>query len=164
MSLSDFFIKGYAKGHYDNENELSFFDSFEFPHAEVVDELPISAENKLKEIGKFLEQEFVKKLFENAKLNRVSMWQGVDSKSNVWHNDYYHNPNSNILLYLDKNNKDVGNAIEFRNTDEEYLEYPDRGNFIMMNPSKQFEHKATHTPNTQRRLLCFDFNIPELMN
>jgi hypothetical protein len=170
MNWQDYFEKGYIKGRYKNIEELNIFDNFEFQHADTVNdhEIPFIAIQILKEIGTELLETVVRNLYDNVTLGRVSMWYGVDNKAKNWHNDLYDREvmggdephyDACILLYLDNNNEDVGNSIQFRNKIDEFIEYPDKGDFVVINQSLQFEHKATHIPNTARRLLCFDYNI-----
>lgn len=173
MIFEDFFIKGYAKGMYDNESALSFFDSFVFQDAELVDRRPPpGSEKALNDIATFMKENYINQIFDDVTIKQVSMWQSVDGPSSDWHNDRYykkidentwegHRFNSNILIYLDKNSKEIGNSIEFKNQNEEFIEYPSRGDFVWINQSQGFQHRATHKQGS-RRVLSFEYYIPAL--
>lgn len=165
LNLTDFFIKGFVTGKF--FKDLSHFKDYEFVYCEdtalgngerVVD---IRCSEFLDELHHLIAENYISKIFTKYQLMSNGMWEGVDNGSSVWHNDQTdQNMNSNFLIYLD----DTGthdNSIEFKNDNLEYKVLPKENDFVWINQSKKFLHRATHNQG-RRRVLSFEFLIDGL--
>lgn len=170
MDTYSFFANGYLHGNIPEVVKYDF-SSFVFvdcykneKDVNLKPKIDITSQTYLKEIYKLIQERFVAKIFENAKLLEMSMWQGVDTPSRSWHNDYILGQtfNSNILVYLDEGTVENGNCIEVRNQEEEFKIYPKVGDFVWLNQKHIFQHRATHASG-QRRVLSYELMIPEIL-
>lgn len=159
--VNSFFINGYMHGHID-EIESIDFNKYEFVNCAHDPEPNGKADESiitlLDKIYDKLKTEYVGKLFHDFTLHESNIWQGVDSGSKEWHNDYdeYKSFNSNILVYLDDSYGK--NTIEIRNEFEEFVIYPKKGDFVWLNQNPKFEHRAKHVEGI-RRLMSFEIYI-----
>lgn len=169
--LITFFTDGYIMSSVDDSIDISVFDGFEFPDCNDLQskEMCSDAENELNRLHRYFADNWVRRIFSVFELKNNGMWFGVDSGSDVWHNDYKHGLehkdvfNSNILLYLNDNTEENGNNIQVRSVGgPEITLYPKRGDFVWLNQKKCFEHRAI-CKTGPRRLLSFEYMIPALL-
>lgn len=164
--IENFFINGFVHGQFDID-VINMFDTDEFINcnSDEADYKSINDESraKLNMLHQHIAKTYIEKLFENYKIGKNSMWSGVDSGSEVWHNDFIDSDRftSNFLIYLD-DNASHGNSIEVKNVFEEFKIIPKQNEFVWINQNKKFAHRATHKSGP-RRLLSFEFFIPELV-
>jgi hypothetical protein len=159
---NDFFINGFVSGTIAMDAAF-IFNGFEFPSCDNDDPTPVinqSAKKLLDIIHNYIAQTYVSKLFTHFSIGENSMWSGVDGMSADWHNDGREGFNSNFLIYLD-NGEAYGNKIEVKNSAEEFVIFPKKNQFVWLNQSSGFLHKATHVSGP-RRVLSFEFNIQGL--
>lgn len=163
QNLDSFFTNGCYLGHIDSIEELDV-DLYSFVDCNKVDddirpELDINLKDILEETKIFLIEHYISKVFSKYEFLDYYAWEGVDPGSSVWHNDKREGFNSNILVYLDDSFN--SNTIEVKNDIEEFKVYPKKGDFIWINQSTKFLHRATHIKG-RRRVLSFEFNIHDL--
>lgn len=161
-NLFNFILNGHVKGTIPfikdiNFDSYSFHDcNYESGEESIVDTNLWPIIYKCRD---FLIDNYVSQIFSNFELKNMSAWKNVDGGSSVWHNDQKEKLNSNILVYLDDSyNK---NTIEIKTPSKVHKIYPQKGNFVWLNQSLNFQHKATHLEG-ERRLISFEFDIPEL--
>jgi hypothetical protein len=159
---NDFFTNGFVTGQI--EMDAAFlFKKFEFPSCDNDDPTPDinpSAKNLLDILHKHIAQKYVSALFADFSIGENAMWSGVDSMSTDWHNDGREGFNSNFLVYLD-DGEAYGNKIEVKAVTEQFTIFPKKNQFVWLNQSGGFLHKATHVSGP-RRVLSFEFDIPAL--
>lgn len=163
--VNSFFVNGYMHGHINEITKINFdkhhfIDCSDEGNCEK-QQFDESLRPLLNEFYTIIEDRFISKLFNNYTLHQSNAWQGVDSYSCKWHNDFIEeqNFNSNILVYLDDSYGK--NSIEVRNQSEEFIIYPKKGDFVWLNQNPKFQHRATHLEG-MRRLLSFEIYINDL--
>lgn len=160
----NFFVNGYMHGHLDEVESIDF-DKYHFvdcTHNPEHDGMPDpTIVPILDDVYSILRHRYINQLFQNYTLHERNIWQGVDSGSKEWHNDYaeYKSFNSNILVYLDDSYDK--NTIQVRNETEEFIIYPKKGDFVWLNQNPKFQHRATHIEGI-RRLISFEIYINDL--
>lgn len=168
LDYSNFFLKGYVHGKFNHDVE--HFLKYDF--ADCTDEnigeddsIPNDARHDLEVLHKIVGEEKIGEMFGNKyKLTQCGMWEGVDEGSSIWHNDQFDGKtlNTNLLVYLDDNAEFLNN-IQVRNGVEEYVIFPQKGDYVWLNQSLQFEHKAIHGGG-RRRVLSFEYFTDGLDN
>jgi hypothetical protein len=163
-NLTNFFLKGHVTGFF---RDVSYLREFNFVHCEhpsLGQEEHISdprCRDMLRDIQAEIVDRFISKIFHNYELVSYGMWEGVDKDSQVWHNDQFQKRmNSNFLIYLD-DTFNYDNSIEFKNHSEHYKVLPRENDFVWINQSKHFFHRASHNSG-RRRVLSFEFFIDGL--
>jgi len=164
-NITDFFIFGYFLDETPNI-DITEFKTMHFQNCNTVaDDFKLDQDTqcKLERIHAYLAEHYVSQVFSKFDLRECNMWDGVDPKSSIWHNDYFSNSafNSNILIYLDDNTEDNGNSIEVRSNESYVKLHPKENQLLWLNQQHTFQHKATHATG-RRRLLSFEFFIDEL--
>lgn len=165
QNLDSFFINGFYYGNIDRICQIDF-DKYNFLHCNKVEgvvrpDLESELKTIIEETKVFLVENYISKVFTNYQFLDYYAWEGVDPGSSVWHNDKREGFNSNILVYLDDS---LGcNTIEVKSDNEEFKMYPKKGDFIWLNQSTRFLHRATHIQG-RRRVFSFEFNIDDLWN
>ncbi len=165
-NINDFLIRGYVKGNLLGLQEVSYFDQYHF--VDCLDE-NISNDSAIppkKLIPLFenyasqFEEHLILKLFPIFKRLDFGMWQGVDLESRQWHNDFLYGEsfNSNILVYLEEHSQ---TALEIKNGVEEIQIPVKAGDFIWINQSSNFQHRARQESGA-RRILSFEYFLPGL--
>lgn len=160
-------MHGYYKGTVSDltDYDISIFNRFSISHCASYecDTIDPAATVELKNLQLIFAERLIKKLFDEFDSVDVGMWEGVDEGTSDWHNDWQDGDNfsSNVLIYLDDNNKENGNSIQVRSHENEIILYPKRGEFIWLNQKSCFEHKATYASGV-RRVLSLEYMIPEL--
>jgi hypothetical protein len=154
-----FLTDGYIYGNVPIVKNINF-DQYNFDDCNYDD---CALDNKLTpillKVNQYLIDNYVNFLFLKYEVLNMNAWCGVDDLSANWHNDLAEGFNSNILVYLDCSlNK---NSIEISNGFSEIKIYPNKGDFVWLNQSKKFLHRATHIEGN-RRVLSFEFNIKDL--
>lgn len=165
LNLTDFFTKGFVTDKF--FKDISHFKQYEFVYCEspcLGNEEHIfdsRCTNLLHELHCLIADNYVSAIFSNYQLLSYGMWEGVDSNSTTWHNDQKDKKmNSNFLIYLD-DTEEHDNSIEFKNNNIEYKVLPKENDFVWINQSKKFLHRATHNQG-RRRVLSFEFLIDGL--
>ena len=169
MDLTNFFLYGYIH-HRDSNIQVESFDDANFVDCSTLrDNVDVQRADsryvdKLNALHDYLGKTYIKQLFDEYTLTQCAMWAGVDSGSSVWHNDHKQGGRftSNLLVYLDDNNQELGNFIQVRGSGFEHTIYPKRGDFVWLNQKSCFEHRAQND-NGLRRVLSFEFYIPALL-
>lgn len=157
-----FFLDGFYHGELPDDVDINLFEYFDFNDCNKEDTwYPPMCRAHLEQLHTWFADNVVGKVFDHYILKECNMWFGVDEPSSDWHNDNQGEFNSNILVYMDNDMRYNGNNIKVRNELEEHTIWPKRGDFVWLNQSKQFEHKATHKSGV-RRVLSFEFLIPQL--
>jgi hypothetical protein len=154
QTLDSFFVNGFYHGHIDfiediDFNKYTFIDCNE--EARLLDK---QLEPVILQVKQHLISNFVSKIFDKYTVVDEYAWSGVDSYSKNWHNDLAEGFDSNILVYLDDSHE--VNTIEVKSPSEQFKIYPKKGDFVWINQSEHFLHKATHINGT-RRVLSFEF-------
>ena len=144
---------------------LTIFDAFNFTDSLNEEDLNIDpfAKELLNDMHQYFAKKWIELIFVDYELKVNGMWSGVDEGSMKWHNDFEDGDpfNSNILVYLNDTD-DKENNIQVRtNKGPGTILHPQRGDFVWLNQSSCFEHKASHNSGT-RRLLSFEFLISGL--
>lgn len=121
---------------------------------------------QLKRVQEYLSDTYVKQIDPNYKsVDKIDLVNGMDDATLVWHNDLVEGPNLCILVYFDTMDKDIGGAIQFRNTQTKELinsYYPQQHDIIIMNQSLKFEHIVTPLNfKLPRRVASFNYYINE---
>ena len=166
-NYQDFFTKGFVHGNILSHKDISKFEKFHFIDCRQED-IPNNSSLPPKELiplfndyaSKF-ESKLISKLFTNFKRLDFGMWQGVDLESMDWHNDnlYGESFNSNILIYLEDHTE---TALEVKSQSAE-IKIPVRsGDFIWINQSLNFQHRARQESG-KRRILSFEYFLPGLV-
>lgn len=172
LNLETFFSEGYVK-HLDSNIDVSQYEDYNFPDCtdnEIFEKTKQSdverfaCQHHLLELHEYLGQEYVSKLFNEYEIKERDLWDGVDHRSRVWHNDHEQGDpfNSTFLVYIDEQTEENGNFIAVRGPNSEKYEYPKRGEFMWLNQKEMFQHKANHQSGL-RRLVGFEFYIPALL-
>jgi len=122
--------------------------------------------DQLKLVQEYLSNTYVKQIDPNYKsVDKIDLVNGMDDATLVWHNDLVEGPNLCILVYFDTMDKDIGGAIQFRNTQTKELinsYYPQQHDIIIMNQSLKFEHIVTPLNfKLPRRVASFNYYINE---
>lgn len=94
---------------------------------------------------KLLEEKYVKFIMPTYQPVKFYLWNGVDSGTEVWHEDYKEGFTISFLCYMSDMTKETGGAIYFRNQNDKknYVKiYPKIGDIIIMNHSNPFQHKV----------------------
>jgi len=122
--------------------------------------------NQLKKVQEYLGNNYVKQIDPDYKIaDKIDLVNGMDAATLVWHNDLIEGPNLCILAYFDTMDKDIGGAIQFRNTQTKELinsYYPQQHDIIIMNQSLKFEHIVTPLNfKLPRRVASFNYYINE---
>lgn len=163
MQLTDFFVKGYYSEILSNDIAAEF-DNYKFVNCQEHSTMHITdvVQKKLDDLHVYLAETYVSKIFPSYKLLKNGMWNNVDSGSSTWHNDFSDGDalNSNILVYID-DNRLYNNCIMIKNQKEEFKIQPKPNQFVWLNQSQGFQHKAIHNSGS-RRLLSFEFFIDGL--
>ena len=163
LRLISFNKYGYLHNRFSKVDKLKNFYNYTFTNCNapgLVGETatPKEAQKELEDLHKFVGKDIIKPLFPNYNLKECAMWDGVDKPSTIWHNDNVNNNGyTNLLIYLDdcyKNN----NSIEIKNKYREHKIKPLPGEYVWLNQSKEFQHRATHTIG-KRRVLSFEFEV-----
>mgnify|MGYP000706872679 CR=1 FL=1 len=167
LDLNDFFIKGYIHGKF--FESIDEFYNFDFPNCEdpnigETDSTPKEAASSLGYLQEQIAQKLIYKIFPDFEHRNYGMWEGVDEGSATWHNDWEDgkNMNTNVLVYLD-NAGEHNNSIQVRNKNDEFIILPKAGDFVWLNQSKGFQHKASHNDG-RRRVLSFEYFANGLNN
>lgn len=166
LNFNDFFTKGFVTGKF-NHNIKEFYD-YDFPNCNnpdlvgETDGVPDEAKKSLKFLQDKISTELISMIFPELKLKNTAMWEGVDKYSSQWHNDSQDgkNMNTNVLVYLD-DTTEHSNSIQVRDKNLEYVVLPKAGDFVWLNQSKGFEHKASHNGG-RRRVLSFEYFVEGL--
>lgn len=164
MDLNNFFLEGFVKDKIDYD--ISQFDDWPFLEDKSRDWAGTADQQvELAKLASHVSHEIVGMVFDDRRLLRSGLWQGVDAESQVWHNDWRDGDefNSNFLIYLDDNDISRGNYIGVRGQDFEYCLEPRRGEFVWLNQSEMFEHRASNQQGL-RRIIVFEFYIPGLVS
>ena len=166
-NLTDFFVKGYVTGEFFEDvrsyRECYFPDCNDPNIGEDIQFVDTTTDADLDRLHRLVGEKIVGQIFANYKLQGKGMWEGVDQGSCVWHNDFVDgmNMNTNILVYIDDTSTH-DNSIEFKNHNEHYKVLPRENDFVWINQSTHFFHRATHNSG-RRRVLSFEFYINELV-
>jgi hypothetical protein len=164
MQLTDFFVKGYYSDILSNDIATEF-GNYKFVNCQEHSSMHITnvMQKKLDDLHLYLAETYVSKVFSSYKLLNNGMWDNVDSGSSTWHNDFSDGDalNSNILVYID-DNRLYNNFIMITNGQEEFKIQPEPNQFVWLNQSSCFQHKAIHNSGP-RRLLSFEFFIDGLV-
>jgi hypothetical protein len=166
VKFENLFTDGYLL-HKDDSIDIGYFDQFSFPdcnqEGEMSLDLPEEGFNRLTAIHKYLAETYVAPVFPDFEIKEHAIWNGVDSGSSRWHNDFEDGDPFNLtfLIYLDDNTEENGNHLAVRGPAVENTIYPKRGEFICLNQKRIFYHKACHKSG-MRRILGFEFFIPAL--
>ncbi len=117
----------------------------------------------LEKVQDYLLDNYLKLHFKDIKPHSFGLWKGIDQNSHNWHNDYLKSKKFNLtcLFYLDDMDKDSGGSLQVRSLDTFCEVYPKPEMLVLLNQSKNFEHRVVAT-SQERRLLSFDFFAPEL--
>jgi hypothetical protein len=164
-NYDDFFLKGYVHGKF--SLDVKHFEDYNYPDANNpnADSRPKEARSDLTELHLLIGQEYINKIFgRDYILKESGMWEGVDNGSHVWHNDAKNGKefNTNFLIYMDEN--EIGlNSIGVRNKNDEHVIFPMKYDFMWLNQSSAFEHKASHNGG-RRRVLSFEYKVYGLNN
>ncbi len=154
QNLDSFFINGFYKGHIDFIEDINF-NNYKFIDCnEEFRLLDKQLEPILLRVKEHLIKNHVSVIFDKYNIIDQYAWSGVDGYSKEWHNDLKEGFDSNVIVYLDDSLGE--NTIEFKNQTEQFKIYPKKGDFVWINQSKQFQHKATHITGN-RRVMGFDF-------
>jgi patatin-like phospholipase/acyl hydrolase len=97
------------------------------------------------ECVKMLEEKYVKYIMPSHFLTDYCLWNGVDSGTQIWHEDLTEGYHISFLCYMSNMTKETGGAIYFRNLNfkKNYVKiYPKIGDIIIVNHSKNFQHKV----------------------
>ena len=163
--MMSYFINGYYKGKV--EFDYKAFDSIDFPEIDYDSndvKLNEYQQRTLSHIQGQLENKIVE-TFENYELTeQPGLWKGVTKANNEFHNDFVYGDkfNSNILVYLDKGTEENDNYIEVKeSTSKPHRIYPDVGDFVWLNQSTGFYHRANNGEGI-RRVIHFAYYIPEI--
>lgn len=163
QNLDSFFVNGFYLGNIEHIQKINF-DQYNFLHCNKVEgnirpELDNELKSIINETRVFLVDNYISKVFKNYEVLECYAWEGVDPGSSRWHNDKREGFNSNIILYLDDS---FGcNTIEVKNNSQEFKVFPKKGDFVWLNQSTKFLHKATHIYG-RRRVFSFEFNIHDI--
>ena len=168
LNLNSFFLNGYVTGKF--FEDISAYQECYFPNCndpnigEDIQFVDTTTSADLDRLHKLVGEKIVSKIFEKYKLQGKGMWEGVDQGSSVWHNDFIDgkNMNTNILVYIDST-KEQDNSIEIKDTtiDTYNKLLPEQNDFVWLNQSLNFRHKATHNGG-RRRVLSFEFLVDGL--
>jgi len=168
--LSEFLTNGHYK--LNNDKVFSYIDinNIQWTDAGHVG-LQVAIKNEelinlLKKTQKYLGDILIKPIDPNYKLtDKIDLVNGMDAATLVWHNDLIEGPNVCILAYFDTVDKDIGGAIQFRNSETKELinsYYPKQYDIIIMNQSLKFEHIVTPLKlKLPRRVASFNYYINE---
>jgi len=171
QELTDFFVKGYYSDQFCMD-VVSLFEGHEFPtcvsedkERDLKEEMVYAPESQelLDKITEVVAEKYIKQVSNEFEFITNGMWSGVDYKSSLWHSDYEEvkRPlNTNFLIYLDDGDP-YGNTIDFSNGFEEFSISHKPNQFVWVNQTHAFKHKATHKGG-ERRMLTFEFFIPGL--
>lgn len=161
--MTTFFKDGFYTGEVDLNVQL--FDDVKFPSIDYDAKdliLPDTCKQEIKKVQEQLE-EVISETYPKFELTEeVGLWNGVTKDNNEFHNDFVAGDkfNSNILVYLDEGNDDNENYIEILGVDKCRV-FCRPGQFVWLNQSPQFEHRANNGRGN-RRLLHFAYYIPEI--
>ena len=147
-----------------------FFDGVEIPFKDVggykVAVHTPEVENALKMCHTYLGDKYIRKLSNKFNLyGQPEIINGVDKGSLNWHNDEKEGANLAALMYFTSAaNPDTGGQLEVRNAETKGLSaflYPGRGDVILLNHKKQWEHKIGEFKpiGVERIAGYFDYNI-----
>jgi hypothetical protein len=92
-----------------------------------------------------LEERYVKFILPSYRLVDFCLWNGVDSGTQIWHEDLKEGYQISFLCYMSDTTRKTGGAIYFRdkNQQKKYVKiYPKIGDIIIMNHSSPFQHKV----------------------
>lgn len=163
-NLHDFFNKGYqvfdGQKYYDNLKSLlhtTKFDNY------TGDENHPSNNKDLIEILLLqnhlqIAEDIIEKYFSNYEIGRRMIWESVNKKAMLWHNDLNDHTNTFFLLYHNDTNSNIGGSVNFRYKNIEEKIYPKAGTLIFFNCLNNFEHKAENSKQ-QRIVSSYYFNI-----
>ena len=161
--MTTFFKDGFYTGEVDLNVQL--FDDVKFPSIDYDAKdliLPDICKQEITNVQEQLE-EVISETYPKFELTEeVGLWNGVTKDNNEFHNDFVAGDkfNSNILVYLDEGNDDNENYIEIKGEDKCRI-FCNPGQFVWLNQSPQFEHRANNGRGN-RRLLHFAYYIPEI--
>lgn len=119
-------------------------------------------------LGKLLlrkSQKLINKLYLdnfNAEFGNVNGWRGIDSNTDVWHNDLIEGWNTAFLLYMSEITEETGGGIQFKriDSDEVYTIYPKKYDIIIMDQSETFLHRVIPLSKPiNRNVVNIEFNI-----
>ncbi len=124
-------------------------------------DLPKEANKALLFVSNYLKATYVNQLYPGAIFKKYGVWEGVDSDSTHWHNDFFEGMNCFFLLYFDDMSPETGGAIHLKWPTGEETIYPKRGDCVFLNQSLQFFHRADKA-SIPRRISSFDYFAEEL--
>lgn len=163
--MTTFFKDGFYTGEVDLNVQL--FDDIKFPSIDYDAKdliLPDTCKQEIKKVQEQLE-EVISETYPKFELTEEpGLWNGVTKENNALKSNDTNVAgdkfNSNILVYLDEGNDDNENYIEILGVDKCRV-FCRPGQFVWLNQSPQFEHRANNGRGN-RRLLHFAYYIPEI--
>lgn len=153
QNLESYFVNGFYKGHVDFLEQVDFDKYYFVNHDDPERILDKNIEPLLYETRDYILENYIKKVFPDFIVTQSTAWSGVDEYSSRWHNDSTEGFDSNILVYLDDSYN--SNKLEVKNNSEEFTIYHKKGDFVWINQSPNFLHKATHITG-KRRVFSFE--------
>lgn len=164
QGLEDFFTKGFqifnGQPYYDSlqstvaETKFDYFTGDEYHASHNQDLLDmILLENHL-----LIAQDIVEKYFTKYSIGRRMIWESVNRRAMLWHNDLADHTNTFFLLYHNDTSEILGGAVCFRYNGIEEKIYPRAGDLIFFNSLNNFEHKAENS-SQQRVVSSYYFDI-----
>lgn len=95
------------------------------------------------------------------------VWNGTDSKSCEWHNDYIEGANVSILMYYSDVKENSGGELMMRRFPCKTItgiHRPSKYDVIVFSQEKVWQHRVEHFLDSrmERITVNFGFNIPEL--
>lgn len=105
-----------------------------------------------------LARDIIEKYFDNYEMGNRKIWESVNQRATLWHNDLADHTNTFFLLYHNDTSEETGGRISLRyNGVEEHI-YPKAGMLILFNQENNFLHKVENS-KYQRVVSSYYFNI-----
>lgn len=120
---------------------------------------------QLKPLQHEIGDRILRPIFGSYQAGGILFWDRISDDSAVWHNDHIEGYNLFALVYFDTMLPGIGGQIHIRNPQGEVSSHlPSRGDCLVVNMKKGYDHKADQTrPRTAtRRVANFRYNVPLL--
>jgi hypothetical protein len=141
-----------------NIDEFRLLNVEERSRDNMIKDVQPELSTRLTTVAYYFKTQYIDPVWDNARYNKFTIWEGVDRDNQGWHTDFFEGYDLFMLYYLDDTFEESGGHIEFKWATGEYKYQPKRGDLLLVNNLRGFWHRAGSSTIT-RRVASFDFNV-----